>query len=131
MPICGKIFERLIFDSLFEYLENCKLLSAHQSGFWANDSCVDQVLCIVHNIYTVFDAYPTLESCGVFLDMSKTIDKVWHEWLIFKFESILGISNALLELIKSFIENMFQGLVSMVRCQSGYQLKQVFHKDLF
>ena len=52
LPICGKIFERLIFNSLFEYLEKYKLLSAHQSGFRVNDSCVDQLLSIVHNIYT-------------------------------------------------------------------------------
>ena len=55
-----------IFNSLFEYLEKYKLRSAHQSGFRANDSCVDQLLSIVHNIYTAFDAYPTLESCGAF-----------------------------------------------------------------
>ena len=54
---------------MFEYLEKYKLLSAHQSGFRANDSCVDQLLSIVHNIYTVFDAYPTLESSGVFSDI--------------------------------------------------------------
>ena len=33
LPICGKTFERLIFNSLLEYLEKYKLLSAHQSGF--------------------------------------------------------------------------------------------------
>ena len=33
LPICEKIFERLIFNSLFEYLEKYKLLSTHKSGF--------------------------------------------------------------------------------------------------
>ena len=55
-----KIVERLIFNSLFEYLEKYKLLSANQSGFQSNDSCVDQLLSIVHNIYTAFDEFPTL-----------------------------------------------------------------------
>ena len=62
LPIYGKIFERLILNSLFEYLEEHNLLSAHQSSF---------PLSI---IYIVFDAFPTLESCGVFLDMSKAFD---------------------------------------------------------
>ena len=106
-PICGKIFERLILNSLFEYLEKYKLLSAHQSGFAANDSCVDQLLSIIHNIHTAFDAYPTLESHGVFLDISKVFDKVWHEGLIFKLKSV-GICDALLDLIGSFLENRFQ-----------------------
>ena len=53
-PICAKIFERLIFNSLFEYLKEHNLLSAHQSGFRANDFCVNQLLSLVHDIYTVF-----------------------------------------------------------------------------
>ena len=110
LPICGKVFERLIFNSVYEYLEEHKLLSADQSGFRANDSCVNQLLSIVHNIYSAFDAYPTLESCGVALDMSKAFDKVWHEGLIFKLKS-MGISDALLELIKSFLTNRFQRVV--------------------
>ena len=110
MPIWGKIFERLIFNSLFEYLEEHNLLSAHQSGFRANDSCVNQLLSIVHDIYTAFDAYPTLESRGVFLNMSKAFDKLWHEGLIFTLKS-MGISDTLLELIKSFLKNRFQRVV--------------------
>ena len=50
-PICGKIFERLIFN-----VEENKLLSMHQSGFWSKDSCVNQLLSIVHNLYKGFDA---------------------------------------------------------------------------
>ena len=76
LPICGKIFERLIFNSLYEYVEENKLLSTHQSGFQSNDSCVNQLLSVVHNLYKGFDAYPTLENRDVFLDMPKAFDKV-------------------------------------------------------
>ena len=72
LPICGKILQRLIF----KYIEENKLLSVHQSGFRCNDSCVNQLLSIVHNIYKALDAYPTLETRDVFLDMSKVFDKV-------------------------------------------------------
>ena len=107
LPTLGNIFERLVVSSLFEDLEKYKLTSTHQSGFQANDSCADQLLSIVHNIHTAFDAYQTLESCGVVLNMSKTFDKVWHEGLIFKLES-KEISNESLDLIKSLLENGFQ-----------------------
>ena len=50
----------------------------HQSGFRSNDSYVNQLLSVVHNLYKGFDAYPTLETPSVFLDMSKAFDKVWH-----------------------------------------------------
>ena len=105
-----KIFERLIFKSLFKYLQKYKLLSAHQSGFQPNDSSVDQLQSIVHNIYTAFDAHPTLESHGVFLDMSKAFDKVWHEGLVFKLKS-MGICDDLFDFIGSFLENRFQRVV--------------------
>ena len=39
--------------------------------------------------------------------MSKAFDKVWHEGVIFKLKS-MGISNTLLDLIESFLENRFQ-----------------------
>ena len=37
---------------------------------------------------------------GVFLDMSKAFDKLWHDGLIFKLKS-MGISNVLLDLVGS------------------------------
>ena len=104
LPICGKIFERIIFNSLYEYVEENKLLSVHQSGFRSNDSCVNQLLSIVHNLYKAFDAYPTLKTRGVFLDMSKAFGKVWHQGLIFKLKSI-GVFGSPLSLIES---NSFQ-----------------------
>ena len=58
LPVCGKIFERLIFNSLYKYLDSNKLLSFHQSGFQSSDSCVNQLLSIVHKLYKAFDAYP-------------------------------------------------------------------------
>ena len=42
--------------------------------------------------------------------MSKAFDIVWHEGLIFKLKS-MGISDALLELIKSFLAKRFQRVV--------------------
>ena len=51
-----------------------------------------------------------------FFDISKAFDKVWHEGLIFKIKS-MGISDALLELIKSFLTNRFQRVV--LNCQTS------------
>ena len=63
-----------------------------------------------HEIYSNFDAYPSLETRGVFLDISKAFDRVWHEGLLYKLKSY-GISGALLILIKSFLTNRFQRVV--------------------
>ena len=56
LPICGKIFERIIFNPAFEFLEKKKKLpSPSQSGFWPSDSCENQLLSTVRSIYEDFD----------------------------------------------------------------------------
>ena len=39
--------------------------------------------------------------------MSKAFDKVWHQGLIFKLKSV-GVLDSLLNLIESFLSNIFQ-----------------------
>ena len=51
LPIFGKIFERIIYNNIFEYLATNKLISDNQSGFKPGDSCVNQRLSITHKIY--------------------------------------------------------------------------------
>ena len=38
LPICGKIFERLIYNKLFHFLQRKNLISPNQSGFKPGDS---------------------------------------------------------------------------------------------
>ena len=51
-----------------------------------------------------------METRGVFLDISKAFDRVWHEGLLYKLKSY-GIKGPLLILIKSFLTNRFQRVV--------------------
>ena len=88
MPIYGKIFERIIFNPIFEYVKKNSLLCPNQSGFRPFDSYENQLLSIVHDIYANFNQNPTLEMRANFLDISKAFDKVWHEGLLFKLERI-------------------------------------------
>ena len=74
--ICWKIFEKLIFNALYSFFEDHKLLNPCQSGFKKNGSCINQLLSITHEIYSAFDRNPSLEVQGVFLDLSKAFDKV-------------------------------------------------------
>ena len=107
LSIFGKIFERLIFSSLYQFLEEHKLFSIHHSAFFCDDSCINQLLFIVHTSYKAFDAYPTLDARGVFLDMFEAFDKVWHVGLIYELKSV-GVSGFLLKLIQSFLTSRFQ-----------------------
>ena len=61
LPICGKIFELILYNLLFLYLESNDLLTPHQSGFRSNHSCIYQPLSAVHSIFAGFDHNPSLE----------------------------------------------------------------------
>ena len=74
LPICGKIFERLIYNVMYDFLTENDLLSPNQSGFRSGDSCINQLLSINHEILNTFDK--VLEVRGIFLDISKAFDKV-------------------------------------------------------
>ena len=104
LPTCSKMFEKIIFNSLFEHLEDNKFLNCNQSGFRSGDSCVHQLLSITHEIYKSFDANPSLEVRGVFLDISKAFDRVWHDELLYKLK-LLGIRGRYYNLIHSFLDN--------------------------
>ena len=67
-----------------DFLEENNLLNSNQSDFRPNGSCEIQLLSIVHHIYLSFDCYPLLEVRGLFLDIFKAFDRVWHKGLIYK-----------------------------------------------
>ena len=71
LPIFGKMFERVIYNSFFIYFQSNRLFTPSQSGFLPGDLCIAQLLSIIHEIQTAFDENPTVDVGGVFLDLSK------------------------------------------------------------
>ena len=110
MPICGKMFERILYRALHNHLNDNFLLCESQFGFRCGDSCVNQLLSITNMIYSSFDKNPSLEVRGVFLDISRAFDRVWHAGLLFKLESI-GVTGKLLKLTESFLNERYQRVV--------------------
>ena len=58
----------------------------------------------------MFDKNPTVDVRGVFLDISKVFDKVWHEGLLFKLKAY-GVEGELLSLPKNYSQNLEQRVV--------------------
>ena len=54
-PVFRKVSERLIFNSLFIYFIQNKLLTECQSGFILGDSCVAKFLSVTDETYKSFD----------------------------------------------------------------------------
>lgn len=110
LPILDKVFEKCIYDDIYTYFEKHSLFSSCQSGFRRNDSCISQLLSITHDIFSNFDANPAMDTRGVFLDISKAFDRVWHEGLIFKLQTY-GITGPLLSLLRDFLHERLQRVV--------------------
>ena len=79
------------FHFFFFFSEN-DLIPPKQSGFRPGDPCTNQLLSIPHEFLSAFD--DGHEVRGVFLDISKAFDRVWHEVLLFKLQQN-GISGLL------------------------------------
>ena len=110
LPICGKIFEKIIFNKIYNFLLEDSLLNSNQSGFCPGDSCINQLFAVTHEILEAFDCNPSLEVRLVFLDISKTFDKVWHEGLLYKIKS-MGVSGELYNLLESYLSGRLQRVV--------------------
>ena len=68
------------------------------------DLCTVQLLSIVHEIQTTSDSNPTVDVRSVFLDISKTFDKVWHGGLLLKLKSY-GVEDELFSLLESYLNS--------------------------
>ena len=102
LPIISKVFERIVFNTLFNFFLQNKLFTSCQFGLIPDDSCVSQLLSITHEIYESFDCHPPTDMSSTFLDISKAFDKVWHEGLIFKLKTY-GVEGNFLKLLENYL----------------------------
>ena len=114
LPIFSKIFERVIFNSLFNHFISNKLSTPSESGFLPRDSCLAQLLTVIHEIQTSFDSNPPADVRGVFLDISNAFDKVWYKGLLYKIKSY-GVEIELLSLLECYLRDRKH----MVKIQIG------------
>ena len=59
LPIFSKIYEKYIYDTLYNYFEGNDLFSKSQSHLRKGDYCVSQLLSLMHEILKGFDANPS------------------------------------------------------------------------
>ena len=105
LPIFSKIFERLIYNRLIEFITDNKILSELQFGFQKNKSTEHAVTSILS---TLDEAKSKRNSSYcIFLDFAKAFDTVNHEILLAKLDHY-GISGVSHTLLKSYLSNRTQ-----------------------
>jgi hypothetical protein len=115
LPCISKVFERVLFNHIFHFLKTNDLINKHQSGFIPGDSTVNQLLAICHKLCGHLDNNEDV--IGVFLDLTKAFDKVWHQGLLYKINKI-GIQGNILKMMSSYLANR-QQFVVLHGCKSN------------
>ena len=98
----AKIMEKLIFNKLYKYCTDNKILTTHNSGFKQGDSTIYQLTDLVHRLHQCLDNSEDI--CLVFLDASRAFDRIWHEGLLYKLQS-MGVHGDILEWIRNYLQN--------------------------
>lgn len=101
----AKIFEKIMYNRLYNFLKECKIFSEYQYGFMKNIGTVDALCKITDLIYKNLDKSKPI--IATFLDLAKAFDTVNHELLLEKLEKY-GIRGSVLELIRSYLSDRKQ-----------------------
>ena len=108
--ICGKMFEKMIYNNLCVYLNANNLITKNQSGFRPGDSTTNQLLYLVNGIHQSFESSKSLDVNAVFLDVYKAFDKVWHDGLIVKMKQN-EVSGSMLKVFRNYLNYRKQRVV--------------------
>ena len=101
----SKVFERVIFKHLYNFIITNKIISPSQSGFTPGDGTTYQLIDLYHIFSKAIDEGKEVRV--VFCDISKAFDKVWHPGLLYKLSNC-GIQGELLEWLSSYLTDRKQ-----------------------
>ena len=82
LPIFSKLFEKLIHQKLWTYLEDNNIINENQFGFRASHSTSHALISATESLYQSLDN--DLHSLGIFIDFSKAFDTVDYSILCSK-----------------------------------------------
>ena len=105
LPFMSRLFEKLIFNQFYEYLDANKSLYEHQSGFRLLHSVATALLASTNDWYLNIDKgkYTGL----IFIDLKKAFDTVDHKILLKKLK-MYGVTGLEHDWFTSYLDNRKQ-----------------------
>ena len=100
--------ERIIRDTVVDYLEHHQLILPTQHGFRQRRSCLTNLLEFFGQVYQEFDECKAIDDL-IYLDFQRAFDKVPHERLLLKVTSLVIRGN-----LQHWIRSWFSGRIQRV-----------------
>jgi len=101
----SKVFEKLVYKQLYNFLEKYKILYMKQFGFRRNKSTIQAIVNHLQYLYNQLDADKI--GISIFLDFRKAFDSVDHGVLLAKL-NFYGIRGTALQWFKSYLSDRNQ-----------------------
>ena len=102
MSSLSKICERIILSRINDEIEEHNILPHEQFGFRQAHSTELQLLRLVEEIHQALD--DRSNAIGVFLDITRAFDRVWHDGLIAKL-FYYNFNPYLIQIIENYLKN--------------------------
>ncbi len=104
----GKILDKIIFQTFYNYLEKYNLFNDNNYGFKRKSSCQHNLSMMLHNVYENLDI--NCDSIILFLDVVKAFDKVDHKILLKKL-NYMGITKNVFSWFKNYLSERYSRCV--------------------
>ena len=105
LPFFSKVYEKIVFNQLYKYIDRNSLLHESQHGFRENHNTESAALELTDYIKKQIDEQH-VPLC-IFIDLSKAFDTLNFEILLYKLKN-LGISSKELDSFESYLKNRSQ-----------------------
>lgn len=101
LPFLSKVLQKIVYTQLIAYLEQYNILEVFQSGFKALYNTESALLKIFNDIFFASDSRESV--VRVVLDLTVPFDTVDYDILLSRLEQWVGIRDAALKWLKSYL----------------------------